>query len=29
MLIFMGIIVAILLVSIYLPMFGALGQSKF
>lgn len=29
MLLFMGAIVAILLVSIYLPMFSALGQSKF
>ncbi len=29
MLVFMGMIVAILLVSVYLPMFGALGQSKF
>jgi type IV pilus assembly protein PilC len=29
MLVFMGMIVAILLVSIYLPMFSALGQSKF
>lgn len=29
MLVFMGIIIAILLVSIYLPLFGMLGQSKF
>jgi len=29
MLVFMGIIVAILLVAIYLPMFSMLGQSKF
>ena len=29
MLVFMGIIIAILLVSIYLPMFSVLGQSKF
>jgi type II secretory pathway component PulF len=29
MLVFMGAIIAILLVSIYLPMFSSLGQSKF
>ncbi|HYG62830.1 MAG TPA: type II secretion system F family protein [Thermoanaerobaculia bacterium] len=29
MLVFMGIIIAILLVAIYLPLFGLLGQSKF
>lgn len=29
MLVFMGIIIAILLVSIYLPLFSVLGQSKF
>jgi type IV pilus assembly protein PilC len=29
MLVFMGIIIAILLVSIYLPMFSMLGSSKF
>ncbi|HEX6901573.1 MAG TPA: type II secretion system F family protein [Thermoanaerobaculia bacterium] len=29
MLVFMGIIIAILLISIYLPMFSMLGQSKF
>ena len=29
MLVFMGIIIAILLISIYLPFFGMLGQSKF
>jgi type IV pilus assembly protein PilC len=29
MLVFMGIIVAIILVSIYLPLFSALGQTKF
>jgi len=29
MLVFMGVIVAILLVAIYLPMFSMLGQSKF
>ena len=29
MLVFMGIIIAILLISIYLPMFGMLGSSKF
>lgn len=29
MLVFMGIIIAILLISIYLPLFGLLGQSKF
>ncbi|HVT57352.1 MAG TPA: type II secretion system F family protein [Thermoanaerobaculia bacterium] len=29
MLVFMGLIVAIILVSIYLPLFNALGQSKF
>ena len=29
MLIFMGVIIALLLVSIYLPMFSSLGQSKF
>lgn len=29
MLVFMGIIIAILLIAIYLPLFGLLGQSKF
>ncbi len=29
MLVFMGIIIAILLISIYLPMFGMLGDSQF
>lgn len=29
MLVFMGIIIAVLLISIYLPFFGMLGQSKF
>lgn len=29
MLVFMGVIIAILLISIYLPMFGMLGSSKF
>ena len=29
MLVFMGIIIAILLISIYLPMFSMLGSSKF
>ena len=29
MLVFMGLIIGLLLVSIYLPMFSSLGQSKF
>ena len=29
MLVFMGLIIGLLLVSIYLPMFSALGSSKF
>ena len=29
MLVFMGIIIAILLISIYMPLFSSLGQSKF
>ena len=29
MLVFMGVVVAILLISIYMPLFSSLGQSKF
>jgi type IV pilus assembly protein PilC len=29
MLVFMGIIVAVILISIYLPMFSVMGQNKF